>query len=61
MYEIGDSVRMGGITGKIVNWFFDEGDVWVVNLAGVICECSTNEIENGYAPAEWETACGKAY
>jgi len=59
MYEIGDSVRMGGITGKIVNWFFDEGDVWVVNLGGVICECSTTEIENGYAPAEWEAACGR--
>jgi hypothetical protein len=61
MFEIGDSVRMGGITGKIVNWFFDEGDVWVVNLGGVICECSTTEIENGYAPAEWEAACGKSF
>jgi hypothetical protein len=59
MFSIGDSVRMGGITGKIVNWFFDEGDVWVVNLGGVICECSTSEIQNGYPPAEWETACGK--
>lgn len=57
MFSIGDSVRMGGITGKIVNWFFDEGDVWVVNLGGVICECSTREILNGYPPAEWEAAC----
>jgi len=61
MYEIGDKVRMGGITGKIVNWFFDEGDVWVVNLGGVVCECSTSEIENGYPPAEWEAACGRDY
>jgi hypothetical protein len=58
MFEIGDSVRMGGITGKIVGWFFDEGDIWVVDLAGVRCECSTQEILNGFMPHEWEVACG---
>lgn len=58
MYEIGDKVRLGGITGKIVDWYFDEGDVWVVDLAGVRCECSTNELLNGYPPHEWEVSCG---
>jgi hypothetical protein len=58
MFEIGDKVRMGGISGKIVGWYFDEGDVWVVDLAGVRCECSTQEILNGYMPHEWEASCG---
>lgn len=61
MYEVGDSVRLGGITGKIVRWYFDEGDVWVVDLAGVMVECSTNELVNRYPPSEWEASCGKAY
>jgi len=59
--EIGNIVRLGGIRGKIVSWYFDEGDVWVVDLAGVMCECSTNEIKNGYPPSEWEASCGKSY
>jgi hypothetical protein len=58
MFKIGDKVRLGGITGKIVDWYFDEGDVWIVDLAGVRCECSTTELNNGYMPHEWEVACG---
>lgn len=57
MYEIGDKVRLGGITGKIVDWYFDEGDVWVVDLSGVQCECGTTELQKGYMPYEWEVAC----
>jgi uncharacterized protein YcgI (DUF1989 family) len=58
MFEVGDTVRLGGISGKIVGWYFDEGDVWIVDLCGVRCECSTNELVNGLPPHEWERACG---
>ncbi len=33
MFEIGDKVRLGGISGVIVGWYFDEGNVWEVELA----------------------------
>lgn len=59
MYSVGDKVRMGGITGTIVGWYYDEGDVWIVDLSGVRCECSTNELRHGYPPSEWEAACGR--
>lgn len=57
MFEVGDKVRLGGITGTIVGWFHDEGDVWIVDLGGVRCECSTQNLINGFPPAEWERAC----
>lgn len=63
MFEIGKKVRLGGVTGTIVGWRFDEdeGEVWIVDLAGVRCECSTNELVNGYPPHEWEASCGRNY
>jgi ribosomal protein L16 Arg81 hydroxylase len=35
MYEIGDRVVVSGsVVGKIVDWHFDEGNVWTVQLPG---------------------------
>lgn len=34
MFEIGDSVVVNGLRGIIVNWLFDEGNVWVVKVEG---------------------------
>lgn len=68
--KIGDSVRMGGIKGTIVDHYFDapcvpfdhcDSDIWIVDLGGVRCECSTREIQMGLVPHEWEVACGRDY
>jgi hypothetical protein len=32
MFEIGDKVVVGGVSGVIVCWHFDEGNVWTVRL-----------------------------
>lgn len=39
MYEIGDTVMVhandsigGYLFGKIINWYYDEGNVWLVQL-----------------------------
>ena len=32
MFEIGDKVAVGGFSGVIVGWYFDEGNVWEVEL-----------------------------
>lgn len=38
MFEIGDKVILTDfdkpILGKIVNWYFDEGNVWIVTTDG---------------------------
>ena len=46
MFEIGDSVVMksndkigGFLVGKIVDWYFDEGNVWVVDFDGTLTDC----------------------
>ncbi len=39
MFEIGDRVRVGAMVGRIVNWYFDEGNVWIVSLDGDAIEC----------------------
>jgi len=32
MFEIGDKVIVDGVSGVIVGWHFDEGNVWNVRL-----------------------------
>jgi hypothetical protein len=32
MFEIGDEIVVGGFSGVIVGWYFDEGNVWEVEL-----------------------------
>lgn len=32
MYEIGDKVVVDGVSGVIIGWYFDEGNVWSVRL-----------------------------
>ncbi len=39
MFEIGDKVMVGPMVGRIVNWYFDEGNVWIVALDGDTIEC----------------------
>ena len=51
MFEIGDVVFVVpmGTVGKIVNWYFDEGNVWTVRMPGgqhwEFCECELKERE----------------
>jgi hypothetical protein len=49
MFEIGDSVILMGfdkpLTGKIVSWHFDEGNVWVVRTTGGnLWDCCDSEL-----------------
>jgi hypothetical protein len=45
MFEIGDFVKVGSDkVGKIVNWFFDEGNVWAVECDGETLDYSDNEL-----------------
>lgn len=38
MFEIGDAVIVNSFStpkrGVVVNWFFDEGNVWIVKVEG---------------------------
>lgn len=42
MFEIGDIVKIGenGEVGKITEWFYDEGNVWVVKFGEYEMLCS---------------------
>jgi hypothetical protein len=42
MFEIGDIVKIGenGEVGKITEWFYDEGNVWVVKFGEYETLCS---------------------
>jgi hypothetical protein len=49
MYEIGDSVMLKGfekqIVGKIVSYYYDEGNVWVVRTeGGNLHDCADHEL-----------------
>lgn len=48
MYEIGDHVNVNSFgyprQGVVVDWYFDEGDVWIVAISGAKFECSSNEL-----------------
>jgi hypothetical protein len=33
MFEVGDTVVLDCVSGVIVGWHFDEGNVWTVRLA----------------------------
>lgn len=49
MFEIGDSIVVNSYTtpkvGKIVNWYYDDGNVWIVNIPGhATTECSDSEL-----------------
>jgi hypothetical protein len=48
MYEIGDYVTIKNTNpqkvGQIVNWLFDEGNVWIVVCDGETFECGDHEL-----------------
>lgn len=49
MFEVGDKVVLNGfdrpIHGKIVNWHFDDGNVWVVVTdGGNTWDCADDEL-----------------
>lgn len=44
MFEIGDKVNVGGASGQIVGWYFDEGNVWVVDLCGTLIDFCESEL-----------------
>jgi hypothetical protein len=43
-FEIGNSVVVNGFHGIIVKWYFDEGNVWLVNFNGKLLECCDEEM-----------------
>lgn len=50
MFEIGDRVMLKGfdkpICGKIVGWYYDEGNVWVVTTdGGNTHDCADDDLE----------------
>ena len=48
MYEIGDKVMINSFstpkTGVIILWYYDEGNVWVVEVEGARFECCDSEL-----------------
>lgn len=57
--KVGNKVRLGGITGVVTGHRHENGeDIWIVDLQGVSCECTTRCIEMGWPASEWERACG---
>lgn len=44
MFEIGDKVVVAGMAGRIVNWEYDEGNVWIVVVNGITMECADCEL-----------------
>jgi hypothetical protein len=48
MFEIGDNVNVNSFghprQGVIVDWHFDEGNVWIVEINGAKFECSDSEL-----------------
>ena len=44
MFEIGDKVVVAGMVGRIVNWEYDEGNVWIVVVNGITMECADCEL-----------------
>jgi len=45
MYEIGDKVVVNGSVGKIVSYYYDEGNVWVVRTeGGNLWDCADHEL-----------------
>jgi hypothetical protein len=51
MFEVGDRVTMNGsdVRGVIVDFYYDEGNVWVVEVdgyPGIEMECADNELTN---------------
>ena len=44
-FEIGDMVKVEGKRGQIVNWSFDEGNVWQVAIDGEVYDCYDEEME----------------
>lgn len=44
MFEIGDKVMVDGIVGRIVNWYFDEGNVWIVAFGNDTIECGDHDL-----------------
>jgi len=46
-FEIGNKVMVGGIQdkGTIIGWFFDEGNMWVVQFPnGLTIDCFEQEL-----------------
>jgi hypothetical protein len=46
-FEIGNKVMVGGIQdkGTIIGWFFDEGNIWVVQFSnGLTIDCFEQEL-----------------
>ena len=44
MYHIGDKVNNPQKTGEIVLWYYDEGNVWVVECEGSRYDCGEHEL-----------------
>ena len=48
MYEIGDYVNVNSFShprqGVVVDWYFDEGNVWIVKINGAKFECCDSEL-----------------
>ena len=49
MFEVGDTVMVNSFytpkLGKIIDWHYDEGDVWTVKMMdGMTTECCTSEL-----------------
>jgi preprotein translocase subunit YajC len=46
MFEVGDEVMVaGGIQGTIMDFYYDEGNIWVVDIGmGNEIECGDDEL-----------------
>lgn len=48
MFEVGDKVIVNSFSqpkvGVVVLWYFDEGNVWVVEVEGARFECCDDEL-----------------
>jgi hypothetical protein len=45
MFALGDKVKVGDKAGEIILWYFDEGDVWEVEIDNKVYECYNEEMQ----------------